>query len=152
MIKDKPGTVPAVVCSSGWPKRKGWVQTGDQVGFVVLSRDMSQLKQRGSSRRRGHTWAQVSPAPGAPCRTCPQLLRDHRGCPASSCFTAAQPPDVTISAVLINLEEKAISRLGWRLTLFPASFVNFRGCFSATTVTSSGQLDFSGKRTSHRQS
>lgn len=157
MIKDELGIVPAAVCSSVWQKRKGWVQTGDRGGFVVLSRDMSSVCSAepegspagGGEHIPGHRWFRVHELLGGPC---PQLLMESiEGVQPPGVALAGQPPDAA-SAALIYLGEKAISRLGWQLTLFTASFVNFWGCFSATTVTSSGQLDFSGKRTNHSQS
>lgn len=74
MIKDKLGIMPAAVCSSGWQKGKAWVQTGDQVVLVVLSRDVSQQKQRASSKRRehtpGHRWIRVHELPRGLALSC----------------------------------------------------------------------------------
>lgn len=54
-------------CSAVWQKRKGWVQTGGQVGCVMqtqgFSEDASQQNQRGASKKRGrtsgHGWVRV---------------------------------------------------------------------------------------------
>lgn len=70
-------------------------------------------KPEGIKQEEGtHTWAQVNQGPSAPWRTCPQLLMETiKGVLPPGVALAGQPPDAT-SAVLNNLEEKAISRLG----------------------------------------